>query len=183
VKRGGKFDELLERVQRGEQLHLQEGVDSVFALLYSARDALTSRRLPDEVELELLLALIDNHLLPGREGRLEGWHGNERQRHLLYAKHLLDAGKQAYGGRRLRDQQVELRLRKQAVKLLKAHFPQTEIERDDLHRFKEVPPAHAGSGGEDAGIRALSGRACSRAAGRRRGAALIFPDIRKVSVA
>ena len=141
MKRGGKFDELLERVQRGEQLHLQEGVDSVFALLYSARDALTSRRLPDEVELELLLALIDNHLLPGREGRLEGWHGNERQRHLLYAKHLLDAGKQAYGGRRLRDQQVELRLRKQAVKLLKAHFPQTEIERDDLHRFKEVPPA------------------------------------------
>jgi hypothetical protein len=112
-----------------------------FAVLYSAREALTSRCLPDDDELEFLRVLIDNHPLRGREGRLEGWHDDERQRDLLCAKCLLDAGKQAYGGQRLRDQRVELQLRTRAVRLLKQHFPQSQIERHHLHGFKKVPSA------------------------------------------
>jgi hypothetical protein len=141
VKRGGTFGELLPRAMRGEPLHLDEGVELEFAILESARAALADQRPPDDVELEVLLALIDNHLLRGREGRLEGWHDDERQRDLLCAKCLLDAGKHAYGRQRLRDQRVELQLRTSAVRLLKQHFPQSQIERHHLHGFKKVPSA------------------------------------------
>jgi hypothetical protein len=132
---------LLQRAMRGERLHLGEGVELEFAELESAREALANKRLPDDVELEVLLALIDNHLPPGREGRLESWHDNERQRDLLCAKRLLDVGKQAYGAKRLRDQGVALRLRTQAVRLLKEYRPQSSIDHRDLHGFNKVPNA------------------------------------------
>jgi hypothetical protein len=141
VKRGGKFGELLERAWGREPLHLAEGVELEFAALESAREALANKRLPDDAELEVLLALIDNHVLPGREGSLERWHSDERQRDLLCAKRFLDVGKQAYGGQRLRDARVELQLRKRAVRLLKEHRPQSSIDHRDLHGFKKVPSA------------------------------------------
>jgi hypothetical protein len=145
MKRGGKFEDLLPRAMRGEPLHLPEEVELEYAALESAREALTTKRLPDDQELEVLLALIDNHMLRGPEGRLESWYHDERQRHLLCAKHLLDVGKGSYcaalGLKRLRDKDVELKLRTKAVRLLKQHSPQSSIERDDLHGFKTVPSA------------------------------------------
>ena len=143
MKRGGTFGELLPRAMRGEPLHLDESVELEFAILDCARAALADKRLPDDVELEVLLALIDNHLLRGREGRLEGWHDDERLRDLLYAKRLLDVGKQAYGRQRLRDQDVALQLRRYAVRLLKEHFPQSSIDHRDLHlhNFRTLPSA------------------------------------------
>jgi hypothetical protein len=145
VKRGGKFSEVLERSWDGKPLHLEKGVDLEFALLECAREALANKRLPSDAALEVLLALIDNHMLRGREGRLESWPDDERQRDLLCAKHLLDVGKEAYcltlGLQRLRNTRAELQLRRHAVHLLVQHRPQSKIKRSDLYRFKAVPRA------------------------------------------
>jgi hypothetical protein len=145
VKRGGKFGEVLPRAMRGEPLHLGEGVDAEFAELEIIREAVANNEPLSDDQRQVLLDVIDQHILHGREGALESWHTDERQRDLWCAKHLLDVGKETYcqtlGLQRLRNAQVELQLRTRAVYLLKQHRPQSEIDRIALHGFKAVPRA------------------------------------------
>jgi hypothetical protein len=140
MKRGGKFGELLERAKRGERLHLPYE-NAEFAALEDVHHALTNERPLDDLHRDFLLTVVEEHMLHGCEGALESWHDDERQRDLLCAKHWLDVGKQAYGGQRLRDEAVALKLRRYAVHLLKHYRPKTSINHLDLHGFKKVPSA------------------------------------------
>ena len=145
MKRERKFGTLLERAMRGEQLNLHEDISYLFSGLECIRESVERNEPLDDEQRELLLALIDDYLLPGKDGRAPGWCRDERQWELLLAKALLEVGKDAYrtalGLERVRDERAELMLRTRAVRLLKQHCPQSAIERDDLYRFRRVRSA------------------------------------------
>jgi hypothetical protein len=142
VKRERKFGTLLERAMRGEQLNLREDIGYVFSALDCIRESLLENYPLDDGQRELLLAVIDDCLLPGQTGRYPGWCRDERQWELLLAKALLEVGKEEYraalGLERVRDDE---NLRRHAVKLLKQHRPQATIDHRDLHSFRTVPSA------------------------------------------
>ena len=145
MRRERKFGALLERAMRGEQLTLHEDIICLFSELESIRESVEGNDPLDDEARELLLVVIDDYLLPGKDGRTPGWRRDERQWELLLAKHLLEVGKDAYrtalGLERVRDERAELMLRTRAVRLLKQHCPQSAIERDDLYRFRRVRSA------------------------------------------
>ena len=142
MKRERKFGTLLERAMRGEQLNLHEDISYLFSGLECIRESVERNEPLDDEQRELLLALIDDYLLPAKDGRAPGWCHDERQWELLLAKALLEVGKEEYrtalGLERVRDDE---KLRRHAIKLLKQHRPQATIDHRDLHIFRTVPSA------------------------------------------
>ena len=147
MRRERNLGNLLARARSGEELHMHLHLDEREALVrfdcivyaYENRCAL------EDGDLEFLIGIASNYTVPGQEGRPPGWCRDERQWELSLAKQLLEVGKEEYraalGLERVRDEQVELKLRTSAVRLLKQHCPQSAIERDDLYRFRRVRSA------------------------------------------
>ena len=144
MRRERNLGNLLARARSGEELHMHLHLDEREALVRfdCIVDAYENGCALEYGDLEFLIGIASNYTVPGQEGRPPGWCRDERQWELLLAKALLDVGKEEYraalGLERVRD---DAKLRAHAVKLLKAHHPQTSIDHRDLHKFKTLPSA------------------------------------------